>query len=216
MRHNVTTLYLTRWLLILSFFYWFDFSNQLLAAPSVTDKSQFKQQTTQVPTRTDLKISKKPYKLEGVIVKVSDGDTVTLLDFQKIQHKIRLAEIDAPESKQDFGTIAKQVLANLVFNKKVTAQCTQQDFYRRHLCYLVIDKQVANLILLQKGLAWAYTDYPVQDEYLQAQNLAQKKQIGLWQNKLAQAPWDWRKQKKAANAASSKRKRISIDFTNSP
>lgn len=190
--------------------------DQAIAAETTQSEKTIKKSQTKIATRKKLKIPKELYLLEGIVVKVSDGDTVTLLDAQKKQHKIRLAEIDAPESKQAFGTIAKQILANLVFNKKVTAKCSQQDMYRRHLCYLVIDKQEANLILLQKGLAWAYTQYPVQESYLKAQTQAQEQKVGLWQDQQAQAPWDWRKQKKAANAASSKVKRISIDFTNSP
>lgn len=164
-------------------------------------------------TPKSLKISREPYYLNGLIIKVSDGDTVTLVDASKKKYKIRLAEIDAPESKQDFGAIAKQVLANLVFNKQITAKCYQQDFYQRHLCYLIIDQKEANLMLIQKGLAWAYTQYGVQESYLSAQTQAQKQKVGLWQSDLAQAPWEWRKQKKAAQAASSKKKRISIDFT---
>jgi endonuclease YncB( thermonuclease family) len=41
--------------------------------------------------------------LTGCIVGVHDGDTVTLLDSNKQQHKIRLKGIDAPEAHQAFG-----------------------------------------------------------------------------------------------------------------
>lgn len=47
--------------------------------------------------------------LVGKVVGVTDGDTITLL-VDKTQVKIRLAGIDAPESKQPFGTKAKQAL----------------------------------------------------------------------------------------------------------
>ena len=36
--------------------------------------------------------------ITGKVVGVSDGDTITVLDDQKHQHKIRLIGIDAPES----------------------------------------------------------------------------------------------------------------------
>lgn len=35
----------------------------------------------------------------GRVVSVADGDTVTVLDAEKVQHKIRLAGIDAPEKR---------------------------------------------------------------------------------------------------------------------
>jgi len=39
----------------------------------------------------------------GRVVKVSDGDTITVLTATKDQVKVRLHGIDAPESKQAFG-----------------------------------------------------------------------------------------------------------------
>ena len=36
--------------------------------------------------------------LIGRVVGVNDGDTITILDADKVQHKIRLAGIDAPDT----------------------------------------------------------------------------------------------------------------------
>ena len=41
--------------------------------------------------------------ITGTFVSVADGDTVTVLDFEKVKHKIRLSGIDAQEKKQPFG-----------------------------------------------------------------------------------------------------------------
>jgi endonuclease YncB( thermonuclease family) len=49
--------------------------------------------------------------VEGVVVGVSDGDTITILDDAKTQHKIRFAGIDAPEKGQAFGERSRQSLA---------------------------------------------------------------------------------------------------------
>jgi endonuclease YncB( thermonuclease family) len=38
--------------------------------------------------------------LTGKVVKITDGDTLYVLDANHEQHKIRLAGIDAPERKQ--------------------------------------------------------------------------------------------------------------------
>ena len=43
-------------------------------------------------------------QLTGRVVKVQDGDTITVLDANHVQYKIRLAGIDAPEMHQAFGT----------------------------------------------------------------------------------------------------------------
>lgn len=55
--------------------------------------------------------------LTGRVVKIPDGDTLTILDAGKRQHKIRLADIDAPETKQPFGSRSKQFLSDLCFDK---------------------------------------------------------------------------------------------------
>ncbi len=38
--------------------------------------------------------------ITGRVVGVADSDTITVLDADKVQHKIRLSDIDAPEKKQ--------------------------------------------------------------------------------------------------------------------
>ncbi|SEO49542.1 hypothetical protein SAMN05216404_1282 [Nitrosospira multiformis] len=44
--------------------------------------------------------------LSGKVVKIADGDTLTVLDKSNRQHKIRLLGIDAPEHAQPFGTVS--------------------------------------------------------------------------------------------------------------
>ena len=51
-------------------------------------------------------------ELKGKIIHISDGDTVHLLTDNKEKIKIRLNNIDAPESKQAFGNKSKENLKN--------------------------------------------------------------------------------------------------------
>ncbi len=57
--------------------------------------------------------------ITGRMVDVADGDTVTVLNAEKVQQKIRLAGIDAPENAQAFGSRSKENLSALVFQKDV-------------------------------------------------------------------------------------------------
>lgn len=57
--------------------------------------------------------------LVGKVVGVTDGDTIIVLDNDKVQHKIRVSGIDAPEKKQPFGQVSKDNLSRLVFGKSV-------------------------------------------------------------------------------------------------
>ena len=52
--------------------------------------------------------------LQGKVVKVADGDTVTIMDDSGKKHRIRLAGIDAPENNQSYGDVSTQGLVELV------------------------------------------------------------------------------------------------------
>jgi endonuclease YncB( thermonuclease family) len=57
--------------------------------------------------------------VEGRVVGISDGDTITVIDDAKSQHKIRFAGIDAPEKGQAFGERSKQSLSTRRFTEQV-------------------------------------------------------------------------------------------------
>ena len=60
-----------------------------------------------------------PYRPRGGI---PDGDTITVLDANRQQHKIRLQGIDAPEKAQPFGQRSKESLSRMVFGKDVRVE----------------------------------------------------------------------------------------------
>ena len=69
--------------------------------------------------------------LTGMVVGVADGDTITVLDANREQHKIRVAGIDAPEKAQPFGQRSKESLSAMVFGKEVDVQWHKHDRYQR-------------------------------------------------------------------------------------
>ena len=74
----------------------------------------------------------------GRVVGISDGDTVTVLDADKTQHKIRLAGIDAPERKMPFGQRSKEHLSDLVFGKDVNVETSKKDRYGRSVAVIFV------------------------------------------------------------------------------
>ena len=92
--------------------------------------------------------------LSGKVIKVADGDTLTLVDVQHQQHKIRLSDIDAPESGQPYGNRAKQQLNKLVYGKEIVADCRGRDQYERWLCTVYVGQVDVNLSMVQSGHAW--------------------------------------------------------------
>ena len=61
---------------------------------------------------------------QGKVVKVTDGDTVEVLDSSNKLTKVRLYGIDAPESKQDFGQKAKKFVLDIAAHKTVDSNKT--------------------------------------------------------------------------------------------
>src|SRR5947207_2877932 len=92
-----------------------------------------------------------PMPFTGKVVKVTDGDTIHVL-LDKETHKIRLLHIDAPESKQAFGTKAKQALSEKVFGKEVKVVWKERDRYKRILGDIYLGDRWINLEMVQDGL----------------------------------------------------------------
>ena len=81
----------------------------------------------------------------GKVIHVADGDTITVLDDARTQHKIRFAGIDAPESKQAFGHVSKQSLTEQVTGKNVVVDWDKVDRYGRKVGKVLLDSQDINL-----------------------------------------------------------------------
>lgn len=134
-------------------------------------------------------------KLTGKIVKVSDGDTVVLLDKDNKQHKIRLDGIDCPERGQDFGTKATEFTRDLCAGKYVIVEYEKYDQYKRILGVVYVSGVNVNEALLKKGLAWKYK-YNRSSRYEELENEARKQKLNIWSMKNPVAPWDFRKANK--------------------
>ena len=141
-------------------------------------------------------------ELIGKVVKVSDGDTITVLDSNNQKHKIRLSGIDAPESQQVYGDISTQSLSKLVYDKEVLVTWDKKDKYYRILGKVIVDGNDANYEQLTKGLAWYYKQYEkdLSDEdkkrYSEAEEWARNYTEGLWADSNSIPPWEFRRKRK--------------------
>lgn len=126
-------------------------------------------------------------------MKVSDGDTVIILTDDKVQHKIRLNDIDAPEKKQAFGNKSKDNLAKYIAGKTVTVQYQKKDKYKRILGTIYLDKLDINLQQVKDGFAWVYKKYSKNQDYYNAEKVSRENKKGLWIDKNPIAPWEFRK-----------------------
>lgn len=142
--------------------------------------------------------------LSGRVVAVADGDTLTMLIGESQQVKIRLAGIDSPEKKQDFGQKAKAALSDLAFNKTATAECRKKDRYQRSVCVVTVADRDVGLEQIKAGMAWWYRKYISEQSagerasYEAAETEAKTRRRGLWSLPNPVPPWDWRKGERLA------------------
>lgn len=140
--------------------------------------------------------------IHGKVVAVLDGDTITVLDAEHVQHKIRLAGIDAPEKSQPYGQRSKQSLSDLVFSRQVDVHSEKRDRYGREIGKVMLGDDDVNLEQVRRGMAWFYRQYQQElstedrERYGAAEQQAQTAKVGLWGGSLPQPPWEYRRLKK--------------------
>lgn len=135
-----------------------------------------------------LAVSTSTWSFEGRVVGVTDGDTITVLDAGHVQHKIRLASMDAPESSQAFGNRSKQNLSALVFGKQVQIPDSALDRFGRTVSRVFVGQMDAGYEQIKAGYAWHYKLYsknqnPIDRlKYSTAEINAKAAKLGLWQD----------------------------------
>ena len=137
--------------------------------------------------------------IDALVVKVADGDTITILDEQKKAHKVRLQGIDAPEKKQAYGEKSKQNLAFLIYNRTIQVEYSKYDKYGRIIGKVSLKGKDICLEQLSKGMAWHYKKYQNEQSiidrelYSSTESKARDSKIGLWNDAQPKTPWDFRK-----------------------
>jgi endonuclease YncB( thermonuclease family) len=146
-------------------------------------------------TKSVLKTTK---SVSGAVVKIVDGDTITILDSDNIQHRIRLQGIDAPERRQDFGAVSREHLGSLVFGKQVRIEYDKTDWRGRLIGKVWLDGNDECLEQLKAGFAWHYKEYEQEQSpadrqgYASAEQEARSQRLGLWKDPTPTPPWEYR------------------------
>ena len=133
------------------------------------------------------------------LLSVGDGDTVRVIDMSGTKVTIRLACIDAPESRQNYGRQSTDRLKSLLSSGQLSIKPQTKDRYGRTVAELFIDSDNINLRMVEEGSAWAYRRYLKacnSNAYINAEESAQQKGRGLWSAGKPIAPWDYRRGKR--------------------
>ena len=153
-----------------------------------------------VASATGLETQTPPFHFSGEITHVIDGDTL------KVDGKIsvRLAEIDAPERDQPFGSEATRALAQLTANRTARFEVVDVDRYGRYVAHVFVDDAQINHEMVRRGFAWAYTRYVRDLEVIDLEKAARRQGVGLWMLPEADRdpPWIWRRSWRKARSHS--------------
>jgi endonuclease YncB( thermonuclease family) len=137
-----------------------------------------------------------PYVLEGKVVRIADGDTLTILEGPNAQHRIRLFGIDAPAKGQAFGTKAQRALADKVFSKTIRVEVVQIDRYGREVGRIYLGDRFINAEMVRDGFAWRYPQFDLAREFSRLETDAREHKRGLWADAHPVPPWEFRREKR--------------------
>jgi endonuclease YncB( thermonuclease family) len=154
--------------------------------------------------------AKEPIRsIEGTVIKVSDGDTIQVMDSLGTKVKVRFYGIDCPETEksnrktgrvskpgQPYGEEAYRALQGKLQRQHVRLDVMDIDRYGRTVSIVWLGDRNINKEMVLEGWAWAYKQYldrPHASEYIEAEEQARTKRLGLWQQNNPQPPWEFRK-----------------------
>jgi len=167
----------------------------LFAAPQISINAQ--QPSGALATANNVQLV-----IEGKVVSVHDGDTVTVVDQDSKKFNIRLQGIDAPELKQEFGAASQKNLSGMVLGKQVSILWNKVDKYRRTVGTIMLDGRDINIEQVKAGVAWHFKKYEDEQSpterhtYAAAELSARAAKLGLWKNENPLPPGDWRQEVK--------------------
>ncbi len=130
----------------------------------------------------------------AIVIGVHDGDTLTVLEAEK-PVRIRLANIDAPESAQAFGKRSKRSLSDLCYGKDAIYTITGKPSYGRPVAIVSCDGINVHHAQVERGLAWVDPKYNRDIALAGILRQAQVAQRGLWADKNPIAPWIFRRER---------------------
>ena len=131
--------------------------------------------------------------LSGTVISVVDGDTLTVQDIEKRRHRIRLAEIDAPQRKQAFGAKSRQSLSAICLKKPAQIEWKEKDGENRFVGQVTCNGVDANAEQVRSGMAWVSpaSTRPGSPLY-ELEAYARIRGLGLWADPDPVPPWEWK------------------------
>ena len=129
----------------------------------------------------------------GVVVHVTDGDTVYVRAGPGPAVAVRLLGLDAPEICQAGGLASRDALRAWVLHHSVTVEGMGQDSYGRELARLYIQGQDVGRAMVAQGHAWADRQGQQAVPYAPEQHQARLDKLGLFAQVQPETPRAFRR-----------------------
>lgn len=131
------------------------------------------------------------------VIKVADGDKVTVKKESGEKIRVRLYGVDSPELKQETGAEAKQFTEKLLLKRVIRVEVKDRDSYGRFVADIYIKNVHFNKEIVKNGYAWYFRKYLNNSiEMEKLENDAKKQKRGLWKNSSPVPPWKFRAKKR--------------------
>jgi endonuclease YncB( thermonuclease family) len=136
--------------------------------------------------------------IEGKVVAVADGDTLSIVAKDAKRRSVRLAEIDAPERKQAFGAASRKSLSEICLRKTAVVETTETDSHKRVIGKVKCGDVDASTEQVRRGMAWVRSGNILPNSPLpEMEANARLRGLGLWAGEKPEPPWEWRKRQAA-------------------
>ncbi len=130
--------------------------------------------------------------LQGSVTKVTDGDSLWFTPTGQPHIVVRLSDIDAPETCQNWGTEARQALSDMVQGKPALLQTKGRDVHGRVLGTLRVDELDVGTRLVEDGHAWSTRSRWDQGPLVKQERMARALRRGLHATGDAEMPRNFR------------------------
>ena len=143
-----------------------------------------------------------PREIEGFVIRVTDGDTITVATTAGSKSRVRLYGIDAPEIRhkdrpgQAYGRESRVALKEKAYRMPVRVEIVDVDSYGRLVGVVFLGRRNINAEMVAEGYAWAYRRFlggPYASSFIGLERKARKKKLGLWRESNPTPPWEFKR-----------------------
>jgi len=147
-------------------------------------------------TTVDEAVTNAPVAGEFNVVRIVDGDSITLVGTDGLEISVRLRGIDAPELGQPYGFESKQALQTLLKPGTVALSQPEKGKYGRYVADVYLGDAWVNQMMVSEGHAWCDQVTSFNRTLYSAEQQAKAQGKGLWASPEPYPPWIWRAERK--------------------